>query len=312
MDSSFQLSSVYLSFSVERKEDCTSRVRPTMFHWKQLITLFKTNENRGNFLPEDDNFDSEMTDTDAEGSDVVEIYAEEKEGKDGATKKAEKKPGAFLVWEPSKVETQQGAISEIEMGEGVFPDQDTSEAEAPRPFLCYSDEDKELINAAHHFFEEGLETPNPFPYYSDEAKKLIDAANQYFEEDSETPNPFPYYSDEDKTLRDGAHHYFDEDPETYTKAPALTLKTEKLAEDKKLRDAAKRFFDEGPETDIKGPAVSLREEKNQEAGERQTALFEKTQRRTRRQEAEDCRCRIDATTTTTTTSPPLSCPKTSD
>ena len=226
MESSFQLSSVYLSFSVERKEDCTSRVRPTMFHWKQLITLFEINENRGNFLPEDDSFDSEITDTDAEGSDVVDIYAEEKEGKDGATKKAEKKPGAFLVWEPSKVETQQGAISEIEMGEGVFPDKDTSEAEAPRPFL--------------------------------------------------------YYSDEDKTLRDGAHHYFDEDPETDTKAPALTLKTEKLAEDKKLRDAAKRFFDEGPETDIKAPAVSLREEKNQEAGERQTALFEKTQRRTRR------------------------------
>ena len=269
--------------AAELEDDYTSRVRPTMFHWKQLITLFETNENRGNFLPEDDDsFDSEITDTDAEGSDVVELYAEKKEGKDGATKKAEKKPGAFLVWEPSKVETHQEATSKIEMGKGVFPDKDTSEAETPRPFLYYSNEDKELMNAAHHYFEEGLETPNPFPPYSDEAKKLIDAAHQYFEEDSETPNPFPYYSDEDKTLRDGAHHYFDEE-ETDTKAPALTLKTEKLAEDKKLRDAAKqffdedpetdtlkteklrdaakRFFDEDPETDIKAPAASLREDK---------------------------------------------------
>lgn len=225
----------------ELEELCAAKLRPTLFHWKQLITLFETNENRGNFLPEDDDsFDSETTDTDTEGSDVVELYAEKKEGalqQEGATSKVEKKPGTFLTWESSTVEKiggafQHGATSKGKIEEGVFPDKDTLEAETPRPFSYYPDEEKKLRDAAHH----------------------------YFDEDPETPSQFLYYSDEDKKLS-AAHRYFDDDPEMDMKAPAVSLKSEKVDKDNKPKDARMHYLEEELEKDSEAPSATLREAK---------------------------------------------------
>lgn len=189
----------------EEEEGCISRIRPALFHWSQLITLFETNENRGNFLPEDDDsFDSEMTETDAENSDVVELYEEKKEG----------------------------ATSKVKMEEGVFPDKDTLEAVTPRPFSYYSDEDKKLRDAAHRYFEEGLETNTQALATTLKTEKL----------------------DKDKKMIDAAHHCFDEEPETDTKA-------EKLDEYEKKIVAAHRYFDEDLEMDVKAPVAIVREAK---------------------------------------------------
>lgn len=169
----------------EEEEGCISRIRPALFHWSQLITLFETNENRGNFLPEyDDSFDSEMTETDAENSDVVELYEEKKEG----------------------------ATSKVKMEEGVFPDKDILEAVTPRPFSYHSDEDKKLRDAAHRYFEEGLETNTQALATTLKTEKL----------------------DKDKKMIDAAHHYFDEEPETDTKAPVAIVREAKKA---KITDA---------------------------------------------------------------------------
>lgn len=141
---------------------CTDNTRPTLGHWKYVIRIFEHDENRNVFLLQDDEaFHSELPDADTKGSDVVELYAENKEGTSlhGDTSEAEKEKAASLY----------GDISEAEMEEGVFPDKDTSEAETPDSFPYYShsaSEHRESLNA--QLSEEG-EVPDP---------KLLNAKNK--------------------------------------------------------------------------------------------------------------------------------------
>lgn len=186
--------------------------------------MFETNENRGNFLlGEEDSFDSETTDTDAEDSDDVELYAE-KEGalQHGDTsmveQKVKRKGGVFLKWDSSEVEERAEAFhhqarSMVEMEGEVFPDKDTLEAATPRPFIYYLDEEMKLRGAAHRYFDKDPETPNVFRHYSDESQKLS-----------------------------AVHRYFDENPEMDTKAPGVFLTSEKLDKDKVQRNAETHCF----------------------------------------------------------------------
>lgn len=82
-------------------------VRPSGFHWMSLIPLFEGNAGCGIFRPEDsDDSDSESSATDAS--------------------KVEKSGGFQDVY------TLKVIV------ERIFPDEDTSEAETPKPFPYYS------------------------------------------------------------------------------------------------------------------------------------------------------------------------------
>lgn len=316
----------------EEKPSCAT-IRPSVFHWRSLISLFERNENRGVFLPEDNDIsDSESSVTDAEsegegegegsdnqGPDAVEIYTEEKDGvfQHGDTSKVKKEGGVFLVWDPSTVEKKGGAFqdgdaSKVKKKGGAFQDGDASKVEKKGgAFLVW---DESTVEKKEGPFQDGYtlkviiegvfpdedtseaETPEPFPYYSFAASEICDDDDlnaQLSEEgivpantkDWDSDAPDPLLPDFEKSLEkkvakkkqelssvqragitktgdvDRPETVILKDTEAETKDSAATLKTGNLDEDKKPRDAKRDYLEEDPKMDSKDPAAAMKTKK---------------------------------------------------
>lgn len=312
----------------EEKPSCAT-IRPSVFHWRSLISLFERNENRGVFLPENDDIsDSESSATDAEsegegsdgqGPDAVEIYTEEKDGvfqhedtskvkkeegvflvwdpstvekkggafqdgdaskvknkggafQDGDASKVEKKGGAFLVWDASTVGKEEGPFQDgytlKVIIEGVFPDEDTSEAETPEPFPYYSSAASEICNDDDlngQLSEEGIVPANTKDWDSDAPDPLSPAFEKSLE------NKVAEKKQELSSIQragitkagevDTPETVILKDREAETKDSAATLKTGKLDEDKKPGAAKGDYLEEDPAMDSKDPAAAMKTKK---------------------------------------------------